>query len=79
MDSAKIQMSRVGRKLLKIALVRLSSKRTLAATWKMTETLSINNCLSFGDNPKPSAVTSPLMGISLSKMDGRWLRNVSKN
>lgn len=72
-------MSRVDLTLMKMASFKLSSNRTLAATWNITETFSINICLSAGSSPKSKAAASPIIGISLLKLDGRSFRNLSNS
>lgn len=76
---AKTQTSRVVLVLLKIASFKLLSNFTFAAMWNITETLSINICLSVGSNPKPTIAASPIIGTSLSKLDGCSVRNSLNN
>ncbi len=72
-------MSRCGPLTLRSTAVRKSSsKRTVAAELKTIETSSQRSFKSSGEIPKPSRVTSPATGITLSMAWGRSRRKFSK-
>lgn len=60
------------------AVRKSSSKRTVAAELKTIETSSQRSFKSSGEIPKPSRVTSPATGITLSMAWGRSRRKFSK-
>lgn len=66
---AKFIISRVPRVFMKTAYFRGSSKRTLAAEWKIIETFFMR-LTSVVDMPRFFSATSPVMGISLLKRSG---------
>lgn len=76
---ARLQTSLVDLVFMKIAVLRLSSNLTLAATWNITDTLEMRKFRSTAGSPRPSSEASPLTGISLSKASGRSSLSLSNS